>query len=261
MITRSINRVTLTLSILCFSLVSWFWVNCPESLAIADSIAPYEYHRIHNPDGIGKFYLGREIAQVMGHQGAGWLERPGRIAEEQPDAVIETLHLRSTDVVADLGAGTGYFSFRLSAQVPQGKVFAVDVQPEMLEILNFLKQENQANNVEPILGSETDPHLPLNSIDLALMVDAYHEFAYPYEMMQHLVAALKPGGRVVLVEYRGENPLVLIKGLHKMTQRQVKKEMQAIGLVWQETQNFLPQQHLMIFQKPSHPELEKTNPA
>lgn len=215
--------------------------------------AVYEYRSIHNPDGIGKFYLGREIAQVMGHQGAAWLERPSRVQEEQPDRVIEGLKLRSTDVVADIGAGTGYFSFRLSAQVPDGKVFAVDVQPEMLDILNFLQQESQIQNVEPVLGSETDPHLPSESIDLALMVDAYHEFAYPQEMMQNIYAALKPGGRVALVEYRGENPLVPIKGLHKMTQRQVRKEMQAIGLVWLETQKFLPQQHLMIFQKPADP--------
>jgi SAM-dependent methyltransferase len=209
----------------------------------------YQQRSIHNPDGIGKFYMGREIAQVMGHQGAAWLERPSRAIEEQPDSVIEALGLKPTDVVADLGAGTGYFSFRLSSRVPEGKVLAVDVQPEMIDILNFLKQDAQANNIEPILGSETDPNLPANSLDLALMVDAYHEFAYPREMMTGIVRAVKPGGRVVLVEYRGENPFVLIKGLHKMTQRQVKREMQAVDLVWQETKG-LPQQHLMIFSKP-----------
>lgn len=210
----------------------------------------YQQRLVHNPDGIGKFYLGREIAQVMGHQGAMWLERPSRTVEEKPDEVVTALNLQPTDVVADIGAGTGYFSFRISPYVPQGKVLAVDVQPEMIDILNFLKQENHAENVEPILGSDTDPHLPANTVNLALMVDAYHEFAYPQEMMQHLVEALKPGGRVVLVEYRGENPFVPIKPLHKMTQRQVRKEMQAAGLVWLETQDFLPQQHLMIFQKP-----------
>jgi ubiquinone/menaquinone biosynthesis C-methylase UbiE len=216
-----------------------------------DPATPYQQRSVHHPDGIGKFYLGREIAQVMGHEGAMWLERPSRTLEEKPDAVIAALNLAPTDVVADVGAGTGYFSFRISRRVPQGKVLAVDVQPEMLEILNFLKQENQTENLEPVLGSETDPHLPENTVDLALMVDAYHEFAYPLEMMHGIVKALKPGGRVVLVEYRGENPLVPIKGLHKMTQRQVRKEMQAVGLVWQETQHFLPQQHVMIFQKPS----------
>ena len=228
----------------------------PHALA-AQPIAPfaspeesiYQEKAIHNPDGIGKFYMGREIAEVMGHQGAGWLERPTRSLEEQPDAVIAALNLQPTDVVADIGAGTGYFSFRLSEKVPQGKVYAVDIQPEMLDILTFFKEESGADNVEPILGSETDPNLPPESIDLALMVDAYHEFAYPREMMESIVRSLKPDGRIVLLEYRGENPFIPIKGIHKMTQHQARKEMQAIGLVWKETQESLPQQHLMIFQK------------
>jgi SAM-dependent methyltransferase len=209
----------------------------------------YQERSLHHPDGIGKFYMGREIAQVMGHQGAGWLERSSRGVEEQPGAAIAALALSPTSVVADIGAGTGYFSFRISPQVPQGKVFAVDVQPEMIDILNFLKQENEITNVEPTLGSETDPNLAAETVDLALMVDAYHEFAYPREMMTGIVKALKPGGQAVLLEYRGENPLIPIKGLHKMTQRQVKKEMSAVGLVWQETKDLLPQQHLMIFRK------------
>jgi ubiquinone/menaquinone biosynthesis C-methylase UbiE len=209
----------------------------------------YQERSLHHPDGIGKFYMGREIAQVMGHRGAGWLERASRGIEEQPEAAIAALDLAPDSVVADIGAGTGYFSFRISPQVPQGKVFAVDVQPEMIDILSFLKQENQIANVEPTLGSETDPHLPAETVDLALMVDAYHEFAYPREMMTGIVNALKPGGQAVLLEYRGENPLIPIKGLHKMTQRQIKKEMSAVGLVWQETKDLLPQHHLMIFRK------------
>ncbi|MGI0487602.1 class I SAM-dependent methyltransferase [Pantanalinema rosaneae CENA516] len=123
----------------------------------------------------------------------------------------------------------------------------MDIQPEMIEILEGLKQENHITNVEPILGSEIDPHLPPNSIDLALFVDAYHEFTYPQEMMQAIAQALKPNGRVILVEYRGENPFVPIKKLHKMTQNQVKKELATVGLIWQETQGFLPQQHVIIF--------------
>ncbi|MBD2463905.1 class I SAM-dependent methyltransferase [Oscillatoria sp. FACHB-1407] len=210
----------------------------------------YQVRTIHNPDGIGKFYMGREIAQIMGHQGAAWLERPSRTWEEQPDQVIEALHLQPTDVVADIGAGTGYFSFRISPLVFEGKVLAVDVQPEMIDILTMFKEETQTENVEPVLGSDTDPHLSASSVDLALMVDAYHEFEYPREMMEAIAQALKPGGRVALVEYRGENPLIPIKGLHKMTQRQTRQEMAAVGLVWMETQEFLPQQHLMIFQKP-----------
>lgn len=220
-------------------------------IGVMSDTGVYQERSIHHPDGIGKFYMGREIAQVMGHQGAAWLERSSRELEERPNLLLTALSLQPTDVVADIGAGTGYFSFRLSPLVPQGKVFAVDIQPEMLDIIRFLQQENQIENVEPILGTEDDPHLPPNSTDLALMVDAYHEFAYPKEMMEGIVQALKPGGRVVLAEYRGENPLIPIKGLHKMTQRQVKRELHAVGLAWEETKNVLPQQHLMIFRKPA----------
>ena len=241
--------------LVCLSFVVLCITGCQSPLASVRTDTPtagaiYEQRLQHNSDGIGKFYQGREIAQVMGHQGAGWLERGSRSREEQPDAAIQALNLRPTDVVADIGAGTGYFSFRISRVVPEGKVLAVDLQPEMIEILTLLRQENQADNVVPTLGSETDPHLAANSIDLALMVDAYHEFSYPYEMMQAIVQALKPGGRAVLLEYRGENPLIPIKGLHKMTQRQARKEMQAVGLSWQGTKSLLPQQHLMVFQKP-----------
>ncbi|MBE9015528.1 SAM-dependent methyltransferase [Chroococcidiopsis sp. CCALA 051] len=208
----------------------------------------YEY-RSPSADGIGKFYLGREIAKVMGHTGSLWLERPSREREEQPTKAIAALDLKPTDVVADIGAGTGYFSFRLAKVVPQGKVFAVDVQPEMLDIIEFLKQENKITNVEPVLGAIANPNLPTNSIDLALMVDAYHEFSHPNEMMKKLVKSLKPAGRVVLVEYRRENPFIPIKTLHKMTQKQARKEMQAIGLQWQTTKDVLPSQHIMIFTK------------
>jgi SAM-dependent methyltransferase len=233
-------------------LLSCLLIGCsylPLPSAINNTTVEYQYRTVHNPDGIGKFYMGREIAQVMGHQGAAWLERSSREWEERPDQLVAALQLRPTDVVADIGAGTGYFSFRISPLVPHGKVLAVDIQPEMLDILNFLKQENQTTNVEPILGSETDPRLPPDSVDLTLMVDAYHEFAYPREMMQAIATALKPGGRAALVEYRGENPFIPIKGLHKMSQKQIRQEMQAVGLIWQETQDFLPQQHLMMFQK------------
>ena len=211
----------------------------------------YQYRTIHSPDGIGKFYLGREIAQVMGHTGAMWLERPSREAEEQPTKLVNALDLKPTNVVADIGAGTGYFSFRIAQKVPQGKVLAVDIQPEMLDMIQFLKKENNINNVEPILGTVTDTNLPQNSVDLVLMVDAYHEFSHPSEMMQSIVKGLKKGGRVVLVEYRKENPFIMIKALHKMSVQQARKEMQAVGLQWLETKNFLPQQHVMIFEKRS----------
>ncbi|MFN6572188.1 class I SAM-dependent methyltransferase [Dendronalium sp. ChiSLP03b] len=225
----------------------------PTITAHAASPSPtiYERRTIHSLDGIGKYYMGREIAQVMGHTGAGWLERPSREAEEQPSKMIGVLNLKPNDVVADIGAGTGYMSFRIAPLLTEGKVIAVDIQPEMLEIIEFFKKEKNISNVEPVLATETDPNLPAASIDLVLMVDAYHELEYPQEVMQGIVKALKPGGRVVLVEYRGENPFITIKRLHKITQKQVRKEMQAVGLVWRETKNLLPQQHLMVFEKPN----------
>jgi precorrin-6B methylase 2 len=213
---------------------------------LADS--PYSF-KAPKRDGIGKVYQGREIAQMMGHMGAGWLERPDRLREEAPDTVIKALGLKPTDVVADIGAGTGYFTFRLQPLVPQGKVLAVDIQPEMIEILDDFKQKYNTPNVETVLGTAENPNLSPASVDLALLVDAYHEFDAPAEMMSAIVTALKPEGRVVLVEYRGENPLIAIKPLHKMTQKQVKKEMAAVGLTWLETQEDLPSQHILIFGK------------
>lgn len=223
------------------------WI-CLSSTVWAD-VEGYQTRANHDPDGIGKIYMGREIAQVMGHPGAGWLERSSRESEEQPQKVIAALNLKPNSIVADIGAGTGYFSFRIAPKILQGKVYAVDVQPEMLKILNDLKDEKKISNVEPILGSETEPNLPDNRVDLALMVDAYHEFEFPREMMAGIVRSLKPRGRVVLVEYRGENPFVLIKPLHKMTQRQVRQEMAVVGLKYVETRNGLPQQHILIFEK------------
>jgi ubiquinone/menaquinone biosynthesis C-methylase UbiE len=212
----------------------------------------YREKKIHNPDGIGKYYMKREIAQVMGHQAITWLERDSRIQEEKPDLTVQNLNLKPDDVVADIGAGSGYFSFRIAQQVPNGKVYAVDIQPEMLEAIALLKEEQSITNIETVLGQENNPNLPSESIDLALMVDAYHEFAYPREMMEGIVQALKPGGRVVLLEYRKENPMIMIKPLHKMTQKQVKKELQAVGLKWQETKEFLPEQHFLVFSKNSY---------
>ena len=236
-----------------FLIISNFTYN-PGSLAKENTTNSYYREKaIHNPDGIGKYYMNREIAQVMGHQAMMWLERPSREIEEQPQQTITELKLNPDDVVADIGAGTGYFSFPMAAQVPAGKVYAVDIQPEMLDAIAYLKQEKQVQNVETILGEEDDPHLPANSIDLALMVDAYHEFAYPREMMEGIVKALKPGGRVVLLEYRQENPLIPIKFLHKMTQKQVKKEMKAVDLQWQQTKEFLPEQHFFVFTKKNNP--------
>lgn len=202
-------------------------------------------------DGIGKIYMGREISHVMGHEGAYWLERPSRELQEHPQLVVDLLDLQPTNAVADIGAGTGYMTVRLANKVPEGKVYAVDVQPEMIDLLDQRLLEEAITSVKPVLGTIDNPNLPSESLDLALMVDAYHEFEYPHEMMTHLVSALKPGGRVVLAEYRAENPLVLIKRLHKMSEKQVKREMQAVGLKWLKTDESLPQQHLLFFEKPA----------
>ena len=195
--------------------------------AVADS-APHYETVTPNPDGIGKVYMGREISQAMGHRGAGWLERSSRVREERPQRVIEAMALAADAEVADIGAGTGYFTVRLAERLPEGRVFAVDIQPEMLDILRRRLAREDIDNVELVLGREDDPRLPSNSIDAALLVDAYHEFAYPREMMQGIVAALRPGGRMILVEYRGEDPSIAIKPLHKMTEAQARREMTAV---------------------------------
>ena len=204
-----------------------------------------------SPDGIGKVYQGREISFVMGHQGAGWLERPTREAEERTDLLLDNLPLKADDVVADIGAGTGYFSLPIAARVPQGRVLAVDIQQEMLDIVAGRAKSAGIANVEPVLATETDPRLPPGTVDLVLLVDAYHEFSHPREVMTGIVRGLKKGGRVVLIEYRGEDPAVPILELHKMTQAQARKEMTAVGLEWVETKDVLPQQHFMVFRKPA----------
>ena len=199
-------------------------------------------------DGIGKAYMGRDIAAVMGYQGASWLERPDRAAEEGTGKLLPLLGLKPTDVVADIGAGSGYFSFRLSKAVPQGKVYAEDIQQEMLDIVAARKAKGEGANVVTVLGGVNDPRLPANAIDLILLVDVYHEFSYPREMGEAMARALKPGGRIALVEYRGEDPAVPIKAVHKMTEAQAKKEMSAVGLVWVSTDSrTLPWQHVIVF--------------
>ena len=200
--------------------------------------------------GIGKFYMGREISFVMGHRAADWLNRPSRIEEEMPDAVVDNMNLAADDVVADIGAGSGYFSFRIARKVPNGKVLAVDIQPEMLALIENTKASEGLDNVEGILGQIDDPNLPPDSIDAAIMVDAYHEFSHPFEMINGIYNALRPGGRIFLLEYRGEDASVPIRPLHKMTQAQVIKEMSIFGLEHMETLDFLPSQHMMIFTKP-----------
>ncbi len=199
--------------------------------------------------GIGKFYMGREISFVMGHLAADWLNRPGRIQEEMPDEVVENMNLEPDEVVADIGAGSGYFSFRIAERVPDGEVLAVDIQQEMLDMIEQRKNAGGGENIRTILGAADDPRLPENSVDAAIMVDAYHEFSHPFEMIDGIYRALKPGGRIFLLEYRGEDPSVPIRPLHKMTEEQVVREMSVFGLEWTDTLDFLPWQHMMIFTK------------
>ncbi len=214
----------------------------------ADSTAAYRFTSASR-DGIGKVYQGREIAQVMGHLGASWLERPEREQEERTDLLLKALNLRPTDVVADIGAGTGFFTFLMAPKLPEGKVLAVDIQPEMITYLNEGKAKRKVTNVQPVLGTESDPKLAAASIDMAILIDAYHEFSYPREMMGHIASALKPGGRIVLVEYRAEDPNVPIKALHKLSVKQATKEMEALGLKLLKNDDRLPQQHIMFFGK------------
>ncbi len=212
----------------------------------------YTYQSDHDIHGIGKFYLGREIARVMGYQGAPWLERATREQEERLSLLPKALKLKPGMVVADIGAGSGVISVILAEHVsPGGKVLAVDVQQEMLDLLNKKLKEQGVKNIHPVLGSQKSPGLKPSSIDLAIMVDVYHEFEFPYEMMQEISKALKPGGRVALVEYRKEDSAVRIKLVHKMTEAQAKKEVSRpeLKLKWKETISILPRQHILVFQK------------
>lgn len=202
-----------------------------------------------SPDGIGKIFMGREISHVMGHPGIGWLERTEREKEEAPSKAIALLDLAPDTVIADIGAGSGYYSFRIAPLIPLGKVIAIDIQQEMLDHLTKKSAAQEIKNVQPHLGSIESINLPENTLDAALMVDAYHEFDHPAEMLQSLHKALKPGGKIYLLEYRAEDPNVPIKPLHKMTEAQARKEFEAMGLRLLENKHSLPWQHLMIFEK------------
>ncbi len=217
--------------------------------AASEDDGPYRYGTASR-DGIGKFYMGREISHVMGHLGAGWLERPSREREERTDLLIDNLPLEEDNVVADVGAGTGYFSLRIAPSVPRGEVLAVDIQPEMLAIIRERAEEEGVDNVRGIRGSVTDPNLPDGGVDLALIVDAYHEFSHPREMALALRRALRPGGRLILVEYRAEDPSVPIKRLHKMSEAQARRELEAAGFEFVRNPDFLPQQHFLVFRRP-----------
>ncbi|MEX8546087.1 MAG: class I SAM-dependent methyltransferase [Mucilaginibacter sp.] len=200
-------------------------------------------------DGTGKFYFGREIAAVMGAAGADWLERNNRQQEENTALAINKLPITATSVVADIGAGTGYYTFRIAKKVPQGKVYAVEVQDEFVRYLNQKKKELGQQNVEVIKGTATSPNLPDASVDMAIMVDVYHELLYPHEVLQALRKALKPGGKLLLLEYRAEDLKIEIKELHKLSVAQANKELAANGFKLFQRSEFLPIQHFLLYQK------------
>jgi protein-L-isoaspartate O-methyltransferase len=215
--------------------------------------APGRYASVSaSPDGIGKVYAGREIARVMSFHGAEWLERPERAEEERPEILLSALELKAGMKVADVGAGTGYYSWRMAQRVGAGgTVYAVDIEPEMIKLLEEQMSRRGIANVKAVLGTSTDPGLPPAGIDLALMVDVYHELEYPYEMLAAIVRALKPGGRLVFVEFKSGDASVPIKPLHTMTEAQVRKEAAVHALEWVKTARDLPWQNAVVFRKPS----------
>jgi ubiquinone/menaquinone biosynthesis C-methylase UbiE len=218
--------------------------------AVADDSAYRYRQRAPSAEGIGKIYMGREIARVMGWQGAPWLERAEREHEERSDLLLQELGLKPGMVVADIGAGTGYYSRRIAARVgAAGRVYAVDVQPQMIAMIEADSKRRGLGNIVPVLGGLADVRLPSATVDVAIMVDVYHELEFPYEVLQSIVRCLKPGGRVVFVEYRAEDAGVPINPLHKMSEAQVRREAAVHPLIWERTVRSLPWQHMVIFRK------------
>ena len=205
--------------------------------------------RAGDPNGINKWYMGRQIAHVMSHFGIDWLEREEREMEENTSLLLKNLAVKPGMVVADIGAGSGYHSALLSKMVGTGKVFAVDVEPEMIAYLNARIKQEKLNRIVPVLSTEQKVSLPENTIDMMLLVDVYHEFSFPYEMALSMRAALKPGGKLVLVEFRAEDPAVPIKTIHKMSEAQAIKEFKAAGFAFDKNIDNLPWQHCMVFIK------------
>jgi len=203
-----------------------------------------------DPNGISKWYMGRQIAQVMSHYGIDWLEREEREQEENTTQLMKNLAVQPGMVIADIGAGSGYHSTLLSKMVGNGKVYAVDVEREMIAYLNERIKREGNKNIIPVLSTEKTVSLPANSVDLMLLVDVYHEFSFPYEMTRSMLEALKPGGKLVLVEFRAEDPNVPIKTIHKMSQQQAVKEFKAAGFTFEKNTSNLPWQHCLIFRKP-----------
>ncbi len=217
-------------------------VTCKAQPKTTDAVYTY---KVGDRNGIGKWFLGREIAHVMGYQAMDWLDRDSREAEENTSRLIKNMDLESEDIVADIGAGSGYHVLKMAPKVKQ--VYAVDIQDEMLNAIQVKLDNEHLTNVQLIHSIEESTKLPVNSVDKVLMVDVYHEFKFPLEMLASIKKALKPGGEVYLIEYRGEDPKVPIKEVHKMTEQQAKKEMRLAGFKLKKNIDNLPWQHCMIF--------------
>lgn len=207
-------------------------------------------YKTGDPNGIGKWYMGRQIAHVMSHYGISWLERPEREKEEGSSILMRNLALKPAMVVADIGAGSGYYSVKLARELGQGKVYAVDVEPQMIAYLENRVKTEKISNLVPVLCTEQTVALPAASVDVMLLVDVYHEFSYPYEMARAMLNALKPGGRLYLVEYRMEDPDVPIKTVHKMSEAQAVRELTAAGFRFEQNIANLPWQHCLVFRRP-----------
>ena len=236
------KNISVLLIIICF-----FTFN--ESIAQENNIESKYIYKKGDFNGIGKWYMGREIAYVMGFQGIDWLERLEREKEEKVSALIKNMKIMPEDIVADIGAGSGYHVFRIAPLAKNGLVYAVDIQTEMLRAIKKIKRSKNVINVETILGSEKSINLPKHSVDKILMVDVYHEFNFPVEIIESIKNTLKPNGKLFLIEYRGEDSSVPIKKIHKMTEKQAIKEMEAAGFKLKENIGNLPWQHCMIFEK------------
>ncbi len=200
-------------------------------------------------DGIGKWYMNREVSHVMGYQGMSWLERDEREKEENTATLLENMKISKTDDIADIGAGSGYHVFKMAGIAKDGTVYAVDIQDEMLAAMRDKKERGRFPNISLVKGSEKSANLAPNSVDKVLIVDVYHEMNFPYEMMASIKKAMRADAKLYLIEYRGEDPNVPIKKLHKMTEAQAVKELKALGLELEENTDNLPWQHCMVFVK------------
>lgn len=217
-------------------------------LFIANAQERYTY-KSGDPNGIKKWYMGRQIAQVMSHYGIEWLERPEREIEENSTLLIKNLNLKPGMQVADIGAGSGYYSRLMAKRIGNGKVYAVDIEPEMIAFLKEKNKEEKISNIATVLCKEQTVSLPKESMDMMLLVDVYHEFSFPYEMALSMYKSLKPTGKLVLVEFRAEDDAVPIKPIHKMSEAQAVKELKAAGFKLEKNISNLPWQHCMVFVK------------